>query len=536
MDFARKWTDEKLEELERRITREYQRAAREMREKQRDFLAAYAKELEMREKALDGTKEALEAHKRWLASQAAHNAWMQEMVDELTKSAVRADEMAVAMMNDAMPVIYAENANMAAYAIDKAIGMDTAFSLVNEDVVRYLMGLGEHGALIPEVVSDGLINASVQSLRKDINSAKDIRWNRQHFTSAITQGILQGESIPNIVKRTESIFGRDRNAAIRAARTATTSAENAGRLYGFERAAALGIDLEIEWEATLDDRTRESHRELDGERIQVGETFSNGLRYPGDPAGDPSEVYNCRCRADGRVVGFDGERGEWADDEPPARWSRLPENITYDEWKKGVDLNDAVGDAIGEAKATEPAVSSILTAIAESQGFEFAGFEFRIKGEGSLKRKILGDLKTMPAKEAKLSYNEIVGSIHDNLRYTFLVEQSAFKGGYDAAVKALEDKGYSMVRVKNTMANEEGKYKGVNTLVKTDKGYIFELQFHTQESYEAKDAAHKFYEVERVSEPGSREWREAHEAGAEIFNAVPIPAGVDGIQSFNDLR
>ena len=44
-----------------------------------------------------------------------------------------------------------------------------------------------------------------------------------------------------------------------------------------------------------DDRTRPSHLELDGERRDLDEEFSNGLQYPGDPDGDPSEVYNCRC-------------------------------------------------------------------------------------------------------------------------------------------------------------------------------------------------------------------------------------------------
>ena len=168
-------------------------------------------------------------------------------------------------------------------------------------------------------------------MRKDIDSAKDIRWNRQKFTSAITQGILQGESIPNIVKRTNSIYGQNEEAAYRAARTATTSAENAGRVSSYERAQRLGIDMELEWLATLDGRTRSSHRQLDGERIQLGEKFSNGLRWPGDPAGPGHELWNCRCKANGRVTGFDGKKGDWTDSRQ--RWSRLPAGMTYEQWK-----------------------------------------------------------------------------------------------------------------------------------------------------------------------------------------------------------
>ena len=162
MDAAREWTDEQLSKLERRMAREYSKAAREMRAKQRKHLERYAAELEMREKALDGTREAMEAHKMWLSSQAAHNGWMQAMVDELAKSAHSANEKAMQALNDSMPLIYAENANMAAYGIDRSIGADTSFTLVNEDAVRQLMLAGEENAPILQ----------------EVDRAKDIRWNR----------------------------------------------------------------------------------------------------------------------------------------------------------------------------------------------------------------------------------------------------------------------------------------------------------------------------------------------------------------------
>lgn len=338
VDYAHEWTDDQLEALERKMRREYEQAAKEMRAKQEKALAKYARELEAREKALDGTKEAMEAHKRWLASQAAGQEWMRKMVDQLAQAANGANQRAMDMLNGALPHIYAENANMAAFQVDRALRADTGFTLVNEDAVRHLMGGGVEGQVIHEVTltpeADRLAKG-LQSIRKDIDSAKDIRWNRQQFTSAITQGILQGESVPNIVKRTTGIFGKNRAAATRAARTACTSAENGGRMNSFERAKRLGIDMEIEWCATLDERTRMSHRELDGERIELGERFSNGLEYPGDPSGDPGEVYNCRCRANGRVVGFDGERGDWADGVVSERWARLPQGTTYEQWKAG---------------------------------------------------------------------------------------------------------------------------------------------------------------------------------------------------------
>lgn len=42
---------------------------------------------------------------------------------------------------------------------------------------------------------------------------------------------------------------------------------------------------------------RENHREMDGEEVPFDETFSNGLKYPRDPAAfdKPEEVINCGC-------------------------------------------------------------------------------------------------------------------------------------------------------------------------------------------------------------------------------------------------
>lgn len=307
-DAARKWTDAELESLERRIQREYFQAAREMRGKQAKWLEKFNAEREMRERALDSTPEALEAHERWLQSQAARSEWLDGMASELSAAANAANVRAAEMVNDFIPVVYCENANRAAFAVDKALRVDTAYALADESTVRRLIEMRTQGAMPEQLMHETVWfiaeEGQHQTVRKRltevrgrmVDHAKDIRWNRQKFTSAITQGILQGESIPRIVKRTESIFGANLSAAVRAARTACTCAENAGRMDSYQRASDLGIDMVQEWMATMDDRTRESHRVLDGVQVEVGEPWEteNGpIAYPGDPAADPAETYNC---------------------------------------------------------------------------------------------------------------------------------------------------------------------------------------------------------------------------------------------------
>ena len=133
---------------------------------------------------------------------------------------------------------------------------------------------------------------------------KDVRWNVQKVNSEVLQGILSGDSMDKIADRLSSVLGMNETSAIRNARTSVTSAENKGRMDMMEEAEEKGVHVQKKWIATNDDRTRESHAELDGQTVDQDEEFDNGLQYPGDPNGDPEEVYNCRCTLGYKVVSF----------------------------------------------------------------------------------------------------------------------------------------------------------------------------------------------------------------------------------------
>lgn len=40
---------------------------------------------------------------------------------------------------------------------------------------------------------------------------------------------------------------------------------------------------------------RSAHAALSGTTVRIGDPFPNGMRYPGDPVGDASQVANCQC-------------------------------------------------------------------------------------------------------------------------------------------------------------------------------------------------------------------------------------------------
>lgn len=87
-------------------------------------------------------------------------------------------------------------------------------------------------------------------------------------------------------------------SAIRTARTATTAAQNAGRMDSYHAAEGMGIKLKKEWLATLDGRTRHAHAMLDGQTAETDKPFHvDGceIMYPGDTSAPGYLVYNCRC-------------------------------------------------------------------------------------------------------------------------------------------------------------------------------------------------------------------------------------------------
>ena len=297
MDTAHDWTDDQIDDLTKKFKGVYSRAAHEMREKLDDYLATYGEQNASWQRMLASGEANQSEYEAWLEQMTMDRQFMEGLTSSLANDATNANEKALGMVNDRIPRVYAENANYGAYQVERGLGWDThSFDLYDESTVRRLMATTEHDQLIHEVIPVGPTRPDLQSLRVDLDAAKDVRWNRQKFTSAITQSILQGESVPNAAKRLMGVLNMDRAMATRAARTAMTGAENAGRVDSYKRAKAMGIDLEQEWMATLDERTRHSHRQLDGQHVPVGEKFEvegHEIEFPGDPKAHPSETYNC---------------------------------------------------------------------------------------------------------------------------------------------------------------------------------------------------------------------------------------------------
>lgn len=149
-------------------------------------------------------------------------------------------------------------------------------------------------------------------------------------------------------------------------------------------------------------------------------------------------------------------------------------------------------EAIREkAIRVEPKITQDIVSIIERSGGKVAGLDCRLKSLSSLKRKIETE------KMAGLSEEQIISSIRDVLRYTAILDEQNFVTQYHQIQTYLEYQGYTTIVVKNTW-KQSSSYKGVNTFVSTfieKDDVIFELQYHTVQSFELKNGKlHKLYE------------------------------------------
>ena len=108
----------------------------------------------------------------------------------------------------------------------------------------------------------------------------------------ITDGYRSGKGINDVANNVTKRF--DQLASWEAKRIARTEINTSHNKATVDTYNDLGVEY-TQWIAASDDRTRDSHVEVDGEIIPMGGKYSNGLEYPGDMSGPIEEWINCRC-------------------------------------------------------------------------------------------------------------------------------------------------------------------------------------------------------------------------------------------------
>lgn len=170
-----------------------------------------------------------------------------------------------------------------------------------DDLVNWLQGHASGGqgfSTTAQVRShlDGVRNLLVRvpdEVFDDIRRELVQGYNKGDATKAIAdkiEGILNVTGSENWPNRAQVIAVTEVNGAL-----------NAGWFGGaVAQQSQLGQSLSKKWISTHDTHTRPDHRAADGQTVPLLSPFIVGesaLMYPGDKAGPPEQVINCRCTA-----------------------------------------------------------------------------------------------------------------------------------------------------------------------------------------------------------------------------------------------
>lgn len=122
--------------------------------------------------------------------------------------------------------------------------------------------------------------------------------------AAISDGINDGDGVDEIAERIDAVLSEagSENWAHRARLIAITEANRAGNAGAFASGMLAqrleGVPMLKRWLDSHDARVRPQHRDADGQTVPIDQPFRLGgdqVMYPGDPAGLPETVINCRC-------------------------------------------------------------------------------------------------------------------------------------------------------------------------------------------------------------------------------------------------
>jgi hypothetical protein len=159
------------------------------------------------------------------------------------------------------------------------------------------------------------------------------------------------------------------------------------------------------------------------------------------------------------------------------------------------------------------------------------GKEFRLKGGRRFKEKVAAARDGAPNTDI----GRILSNVHDVVRYTLEYGEEKYAAGVNGDVNRMRGAGLELVRIKNSWESIE--YKGINSQWRdNDTGQLFEVQYHTRISFEAKQMTHKAYERLRTitsQDPANRsQVRDLHTYQREVTAHIPIPEGATLIQDY----
>jgi len=193
--------------------------------------------------------------------------------------------------------------------------------------------------LVPEKQVEAAIANDYTRIDWTGRSTKNIATATGQIRESIAQGIREGQDYSQMANAVSDRMGKSAADMQRIARTEGHRCREQGNLDSLNFAHKKGLNLEKEWVAALDERTRDAHATLDGQTVGINEEFVSPAGGKGQGPGlmgSALDDINCRCSLVGVTPGEKFEyRGYRYDDAPG---SFIGKYSNYMDWakKKGI--------------------------------------------------------------------------------------------------------------------------------------------------------------------------------------------------------
>jgi len=176
-----------------------------------------------------------------------------------------------------------------------------------------------------------------------------------------------------------------------------------------------------------------------------------------------------------------------------------------------------------EEKTLTPAMRRIE---AEDPDRSLAGLENRLKGKDRLTEKVTNHMLS----NAELSADQAFAKVKDAIRYTFTYSEDHYAEGVRADLVRMGAQ-FELVDLRNSWLGKE--YKGINSRWRVpENNQLFEVQFHTQASFEAKQLTHVAYEKIRDPATSKGEREKLQDFQRQVSADIPIPTDVNDIPDY----
>lgn len=449
------------------------------------------------------------------------------------------------------------------YDLKKRTGLDFSFGYVDDKALNRILRTNWSGANYSQRIW-GNTQGLADELKTQLALAYLTGKNESEIATEIAKKYSTGAANARRLVRTESAY-----------------------ISGQAQAAAdeeAGLD-KYRILATLDLRTSDICREMDGQ-VFAYKDMEVGVNYP------PFHPY-CRTTVLSEIDDQDLSQLKRRSRDPvTGEVKTFPGDITYQKWyekevahnpealfaeqvekHRGADLKqyERYLDVLGKKKVgtidefrekkyktpeeyedlkveyreingyneilqSENVISDMIQQVSEKLNVELAGFDSRIKEKDSYLEKM--QRITMGKKDPKF-IKEKIDTINDVIRYTFQGSTTELRNVFDSVVEEMEVRGYKLKRVINTWVKpmRGSSYKGVNCTFSAPDGRhtLFEVQFHTPESFNAKhNLTHDMYKEMRDPKTTPERREELRKMQDEIFEALEIPVDVDKMKMYKE--